>query len=236
MLSFFRRLSVVSSLCIGACFIVNVAMAQQVYSNDFEGAVGSEWSSTITSVTPIGNRRFLGEFRNDTTVLTLNALPAHSNVSFSFDWYAIGSWDGNNTTYGPDIFDISVVGGPTLLHSTFSVFSESGYEQTYPDPYPGPLHPARTGASENNTLGYSAPYVAADSVYQFTYTFAHSDASLQVRFAGILNNIGYPDEAWGIDNLRVSVSPTATVPEPGCVALLVGTGISGAGFLLRRRK
>jgi hypothetical protein len=37
----------------------------EVYSNDFEGVVGPEWSNTSTDVTPKGARRFLGRFGND---------------------------------------------------------------------------------------------------------------------------------------------------------------------------
>jgi hypothetical protein len=36
--------------------------AQIIYSNGFEGSVGTEWSQTTTSVTPVGARAFLGEF------------------------------------------------------------------------------------------------------------------------------------------------------------------------------
>ncbi len=32
------------------------AQAAMIYQNDFEGTVGSEWSNTSTSVTPIGGR------------------------------------------------------------------------------------------------------------------------------------------------------------------------------------
>ena len=44
-----------------------------LYSNDFEGTIGAEWSTTATDVTPIGDRRFLGQFGNDTVTLTLDA-------------------------------------------------------------------------------------------------------------------------------------------------------------------
>ncbi len=47
-----------------------------VYGNDFSGSVGPEWSSKIVGVTPIGARRFLGEFSNDTVI----APPFRANV------------------------------------------------------------------------------------------------------------------------------------------------------------
>ncbi len=45
-------------------------------------------------------------------------------------------------------------------------------------------------------------------------------------------------ETAGLDNvvLNSPAAPPPTVPEPGSVAMLVGMGVTGAGFLLRRRK
>ena len=33
-----------------------------LYQNDFEGSIGSEWSTNQTSVTPKASRRFLGDY------------------------------------------------------------------------------------------------------------------------------------------------------------------------------
>ena len=107
------------------------------------------------------------------------------------------SWDGNDNTYGPDIWDLSVQDGPTLLHTTFS----KGQRQAYPDTYPGGDHPARTGALENNSLGYS---FYGDSVYHLSFTFPHSANSLVLVFsASGLQGLG--DESWGLDNVNVSL-------------------------------
>jgi len=56
-----------------------------VYTNDFEGAVGTEWSSTSVLTTPVGARKFLGDFRIGTVSLTLTGLPSHTEVTVSFD-------------------------------------------------------------------------------------------------------------------------------------------------------
>ena len=109
-----------------------------------------EWSNDARDVTPSG-RVFLGQFLNQTVSLLLSGLPTHSQVTVSFDLFVIQSWDGNFPRAGPDIWDLTVAGGPTLLHTTFS---NCRHNQAYPDTFPGGDNPAGTGASEVNTLGY----------------------------------------------------------------------------------
>lgn len=98
-----------------------------VYNNDFQTSVGSEWSSSGTPIhieaTPLpsdGSRRFLGQFGNDVVSLSLPALPPHNQGRISFDLYVILSWDGNQTVCGPDICDLSIAGGPNIIHTTFT--------------------------------------------------------------------------------------------------------------------
>jgi hypothetical protein len=185
-----------------------------VYFNDFEGAVGPEWSNTSTSMTPAGSRQFLGQFWRDVS-LTLDGLPLHTEVTVSFDLFLIRTWDGNNRRWGPDIWDLSVAGGPTLLHTTFSnvarpIFTNSN-NQAYPDTYPYGNHPPFTGAAETYTLGYKhreergreVVFLPSDSVYQLSFTFLHSDSSVVLNFSGS----GLTDESWGLDNVEVSIPP-----------------------------
>ena len=181
-----------------------------VYSNDFEGAVGPEWSNTSTDTTPVGARKFLGRFGNGTVSLALANLPPHTQATVSFDLYIIHSWDGNDSgTAGPDIWDLSVAGGPTLLRTTFCQ-APSCSRQAYPGTYPGGDNPARTGATENNTLGYTFEPEEMDSVYQLGFTFDHSGNSLELKFSGSgLERI--ENESWGLDNLVIQVSE----PIPG---------------------
>ena len=99
--------------------------ATEVYSNNFESAVGSEWRNVqtnqipATSVTPVGARRFLGEFGSNEIRLSLNNLPAHNRVFVVFDLFVISSWDGNGTQTGPDVFEFGY-DGQTLKRTTFS--------------------------------------------------------------------------------------------------------------------
>lgn len=192
---------------------VSAGGVQTVYANDFAAEAGAEWSATTLSVTPSG-RQFLGEFGAEAVTLSLADLPTHGQVLLAFEFYAIQTWDGNqefnhDSRIGPDIFAVTVEGGPTLLYSTFSN-TEMGtlpggalgpYPQAYPGSYPGADYPPGTGATEIDTLGYSWD---GDAVYTFYYAFSHAGDDLAINFTA--NGID-ESESWGLDNVRVAVSP-----------------------------
>jgi hypothetical protein len=170
-----------------------------VYSNGFEGSVGPEWSATITAVTPIGSRRFLGQFGQQNVSLTLAALPSHTRLKVSCDLFIIGPWDGNLAERGgPDVWQLLVRNGPPLLDATFS----SHFSQSYPGSRSDSF-PPRTNAAENDTLGYSSPAGGgADSVYHLEFTFDHQDPSVILDFNGLgLQTFG--NQTWGIDNVQI---------------------------------
>ena len=188
-------------LTVAACCIMSVSPAvAQIYFNDFETAAGSEWSNTSTDTTPIGARNFLGQFGNQIVSLS-GSVPA-GNVTVSFDLFLIQSWDGNGDhCCGPDVFDVSVVGGPTLLHTTFANVPASDTDQAYPDAYPGGGNTARSDAAENNTLGYS---FHGDSVYNLSFTFPHTGGYIELNFSAS-GLQGISDESWGLDNVLVEL-------------------------------
>ena len=209
--------TLVLSVTVATLMVVSVSnvLAQNstpgpvVYKNDFEKTVGQEWSTPITDTTPKGARRFLGQFCNDTAQLTLANLPPHSKVTVSFDLLIIRKWDGNYRQYGPDYWDLSVTDGPKLLHTTFS---NSKNYQAYPDLRADGHYPPHTGADEINTLGYQWRGKPTDSVYKLNFTFSHKANSLQLNFsASGLERL--PNESWGLDNIRVSVS-NQPIPQP----------------------
>jgi hypothetical protein len=236
--------------------VTHPATAQvTVYSNDFDGSafvlsgVGASFSSFMTSPTPGpagGNpaanpsTTFLGAFSaaaNASTDLMLNNLPQHTAVSIAFDLYIIGTWDGNTPTVGPDIWDLRQVGsGTPLLRTTFSNMTVFGETQDYPDSYPGGNNPAFSGAAQQGTLGYYFGSFLGDldAVYSLSFTMPDTSGNLALHFSNN-NQDGGLDEQWGIDNLRVSITPAA-VPEGGTLTLLTGLAIPGGGLLLRRRR
>jgi hypothetical protein len=190
------------------------AAAPTIYFEDFEGQIGLEWSTTETAVTPIGNRRFFGEFGNEAVSLRLSNLPAHDHLTVTFDLFVIRTWDGNNG--GPDTWQLSVVDGPVPLKTTFSVPMWGFHRwQAYPGNHPGGSFPAGTGAVELNTLGYLYQGAPADMVFRPTVTFPHTAESATLRFSGA-NLQAETDESWGIDNVRVlsGAAPRVTFTSP----------------------
>lgn len=248
-----------SALLAFVCWFSMPVSAATVYINDFQSAVGTGWSSADNTIgiTQAPNtdfvRKFLGEFSNGTVSLSLTGLPEHVSTTVSFSLYLIRSWDGNATTIangdplGPDHWTLNVGGGPTLLNTTFSNGGSVG--QAYaPSPFaagctgynlsglPSGEYNPMTGASECYSLGYtfSSPDVtneAMDSVYELSFAFAHTGGSLMLNF-GANGLQGIADESWGLDNVKVAVSP---VPVPAAVWLF-GSGLLGLIGVARRNR
>lgn len=213
-LALFSILFAISILAVSFSFAIP-ANAQQtvVYKSNFASGADSHWSTRITSTTPSG-RPFLGIFGYGTQRLTLNNLPLHAKLSVSFTLFVIDTWDGNNSYYGPSLWDLSVVGGPTLLHTTFSnaYAFETDFAQAFPGNYPGGNFPGLTGAMEVGSLGYyrHAGYQGiGDSVYKLTYDLSHTNSSIQMDFSYLPP--GFPDDIWGLESVQVSVSQEPVV-------------------------
>jgi hypothetical protein len=243
----------------GALFLSLVpvsASAVEVYFNNFQGAVGGEWSSTLVASAPnpdyAGNRKFLGEFGAETITLSLAGLPAHTSATIEFSLYLIRSWDGEDTDssfpdhdLGPDHWSFAVDGN-SLFDETFSNGNPMGQSYTGPgtpehcaghtDPV-GPAYAAFSGAAECYSLGYffndipNGTNEAMDSVYNFVFNVAHTGDSLDLAFAALgLQSLA--DESWGLDDVRVSVT---AVPVPAALPLLLG-GLSVLGVVAGRRR
>lgn len=210
-----------------AAFNVTARSADVVSFSDFEGDAGVGWSHTRRNTVPnvrYPGRGFLGDFgctdyqdtspmqvdncrAADLVTLNLGGLPAHGELTITFDLYLMQSWDGNpvfgNQKVAPDLFTLSVAGGPTLLHASFAVGPLRPY-QSYPAQYPTdgstPVNNARhTGALAIDMLGYGR-----DAVYRLTYTFAHAEPTVTFRFtAPALEPLG--NESWGLDNVEVKL-------------------------------
>lgn len=210
------------------------AFSTEIYSNSFtSGTSFPEWSDNVFSVTPVGSRRFLGEFDDRTVTLTLTGLPAHARIRLSFDFLALKTWGGiapsasNNT--GPDRFVLSVANGPTLLDTTFSNHdSDARFRQNYPAASDSGIdYPAFTGASEHGLLGYSAygmPHL--DSVYSLSFTLPHTNPTVTFQFRTFNIDQGIQaDESWGLDNVVVSV-----LPEPAKITATVTAASAHLSF------
>jgi hypothetical protein len=117
----------------------------------------------------------------------------------SCDLFIIGPWDGNVAArVGPDVWQLLVRNGATLLDATFSTY----YSQSYPGERSDSF-PPRTNATENDTLGYLTPGGGGgDSVYHLEFTFDHQDPNLILDFNG-LGLVTSGNQTWGIDNVEI---------------------------------
>ncbi len=197
---------------------VQAVGTRTIYQNAFDGVVGSEWSKTTTETTPVGGRRFLGQFGKEVVTLSLGDLPPHTSVTIAFKLFLIRTWDGNiginrnGTHVGPDAWSLTL-DGASLLQATFSNWEAgSGPEeapQTYPNAVGAGAFPGRTGASETNTLGFASlspyPGPVQDTVYDLTFTVPHSAKTATFTFGG-QENEAIDNESWGIDSVQVMVS------------------------------
>lgn len=211
--------------------IAGSAHADTIYSNGFEDGLAPGFSSSLISVTPIGDRHYLGQFANESITLTLNDLePGLHRVEF--DFYGIGTWDGNQLP-GPDWFVLLLNDEIELMRTTFAIGSEDTRVGT--QLYPGTgadtnlaSNPGRTEAIENDTLGYLYMGIyPRDAVWHLAADFMVDGTSAQLTFRGE-GLQGIRDESWGLDNM--SVSPV--VPAPGVAGVLVGA----AALAGRRRR
>ena len=120
----------------------------------------------------------------------------HTGIDVAFDLFILKSWDGN---FGPGEQWSLSADNNLLLNTTFSTYTTQAYPGSV-----GSSNPARSGAVENNTLGYTHSVLGpADSVYHLSFSLPHSADSLILNFTGSgLQEIS--DESWGLDNLTIT--------------------------------
>src|SRR5262249_40543801 len=185
--------------------------------------------AVTNTASPNHAQRFLGEFggpqigvpgdacynrtRVDQTVsLSLSNLPAHAALHLAFALYVLKSWDGNSPAYGRDRFIVSVVGGPTLLDTTFSnnpKIKTDGSDQDYPVRNSPPW----AGGLASNTRVYGAFF--NDGSYRLQYTFANQGSNVTLNFRSTLyEGKGTADESWGLDDVSVSTASAPSEAKP----------------------
>jgi hypothetical protein len=85
---------------------------------------------------PPTSNPFHGAFLNDETTLTLGNLPTHTEIVIELTFYAIGTMDGNNTQFGPDIVEFRI-DNASVFKTTFLNVLDPDFPQAFPDNYPG---------------------------------------------------------------------------------------------------
>ncbi|WP_309715106.1 PEP-CTERM sorting domain-containing protein [Armatimonas sp.] len=216
------------------------AQAQIAYSNDFETTTGGFTAGALVShpntANPAGaTSQFLGLFSdNSSTSLTLSGLVPGDLYDLTLDLLVRGSWDGNNSSVGPDVWRVTAAGGP-LVDTTFS--NVSGSNQSFSsNGYIGVASYAPgTDAEFINTDVYGIydgyALYKFDGVSNPQLEFTAASGTVILDFAG-QNLQGVPDESWAIDNVVVSRRGNV-IPEPGTLALV---GLGALALLRRRRK
>ncbi|MDB6170971.1 MAG: hypothetical protein JWL59_282, partial [Chthoniobacteraceae bacterium] len=204
--------------------IATAAAVHVPYFTDFEGVIGSEWSSASadSSATPAFTR-FSGRFGNETQTLALSDLTAGSSYTVVFDLYILDSWDGNGGA-GPDYFNVSVDGAQLLRH-TFSNYN--GTPPSQPQSFPEEPESGRI------SLGFNSSYV--DAIYRsIEVTFTASGPTAQISFRGEgLQELN--DESWGVDNVSVRLASDAPASAILVISLPEANSTSSAvidSFLL----
>jgi hypothetical protein len=200
--------------------MANAARADIIFTNDFSANANGFTGTTTIVVAPNGET-FLGPLTQGAfTSLALDT-SGYSSVTLNFDLYGILSLDGNNPgSTGQDFFDLTIAGGPVLLHENFSNFVnyQNNPASNFQSYGPNPSNPGRTGsdAALYGHLGYFwANPEGGDTTYHLSYTFAPTGNSTTIVFTG-LSNQSPSDEYFGIDNVVV-----AAVPEPATLAMMI---------------
>ncbi len=187
---------------------------KEIYSEDFERGIGSEWSHSTT--TRINKSTVLGTFNPTPVTLTLADVPKNVNVTLCFDLWVMDSWDGNSDVHGPDVFSVTLSPDRALLTTTFSNTYDDplqSYPKTYSDEKAA-NHPFSTGAAKKGEFnGHFTQFT--DTKYEICRTFVNTDDLLNITFAAHLTQ-GITDESFGIDNVSLSIEQ----PEIGNLSFL----------------
>jgi gliding motility-associated-like protein len=173
------------------------------YSEDFEGAVGTEWTDNSTQL--FRGETVLGEFNINSTgqpTLNLTGLPAHDSIRIVFDFYAFDTWNGNNLTFGPDLWNLSV-DGVSLLNTTFC--KDAFTAQAYPDDFPA----SNTGltaavAFSLESLNYNSGGAQQNKTAKFfiNQSAVHNANSATIALSDQLVQ-DIDNDSWGIDNIKI---------------------------------
>lgn len=206
----------------------STSSAATVYSQDFEGAVGPEWSGGGAVQTSGGLSAFgfgNNHWRNDgasTTGLTLTGLASHTSLTLSFN---LAMWD--SIDIGNDRFIVTIDGAP--------VYDSLDFGNYFPADNVGHGPGANITASFTDfatpQYGYNTGF--RDSARFASFTVAHSDGSVVVGWQ-YFNSQGGLDESFGVDNVVIDTNHVP-VPEPASYALMA-LGLAGLGIATRRQR
>ena len=201
---------------------------QVIYQSGFDNVPDTEWSFRTVTRTPVGQRTFLGPLSASANTLTLTNLPPHTDVCLALNLFIMGTWDGNGTTYGPDIWRIesngTVVYQTTFNNSIWGQSSKTG--QSFPGEYPDSSFDHHSAATEVGTFGYGPTLnPKADAVYHVTLRFPHQGGTLQLSFRGV-GLEGVSNESWGLEDIEVRLHQNGPDAAPAFAVNPVGQKVN----------
>ncbi|MFT3819746.1 MAG: PEP-CTERM sorting domain-containing protein [Rubrivivax sp.] len=248
----FKPLHTLALAAAAACALPAAAATVTVYSNNFDApattgggatAVFSEGGGGLQATLAPYNATYGSLFRNSTTgltTLTLSNLPAHTSLSLSYVLAFLDSWDSIQGSPAPDLLAFYIDGVPLFNFVGDQAVATYTYNNAS-----GSTLLIGGGNLLYEYVQFDANVFYSDTVVDMdgdpALTFAHTASS--ITFGWQVGGGGWQggtDEAWGIDNLLVTVSgddgddPDGTVPEPASLALLA-IAAAGAGAARRRR-
>jgi hypothetical protein len=209
----------------GVCCVQ--AQAVQVYANNFDSAAtvlagvsavftgGGGLQGTTAAYSSTYGQIYRSESNSVQTLLTLSNLPAHTSVDIDFLMAFLDSWDSNDGTPAPDNLDLFVDG---VKLATYTFNSASGSNVAYGG-----------GSLLAQGVQFDANIYYTDAIVDMSgdpgLSFAHTSSSLTVGWmASGAGWQGGTDEAYGIDNISISVAGAPPVPEPATALLMAAGG------------
>lgn len=165
-------------------------------------------------------------------VLVLAAASARADQTFTFSYSFPGSGDTPTPVSGNGLLTTTDLNTTTNAYTILDISGTRNFNGTQ-QTITGLLPPGDFDLN-SNLLFATAPLLDFGG-FSFSVNGTGNDGSLvNVYYTGSDYTEGSPDVDFG--SFTATNVNAAAVPEPGSVALLVGLGISGAGFLARRRK
>jgi len=197
------------------------AFAGAAYAETAVYDLNADTAKQWTGVKWSADDEALGPASNDAASLKLVDLPKHEAVRVRVVLMLRGFWDGEafadakRQVIGPDQWGMRLVGGPTLIHTTFSY--DGDHLQSFPRPWRQPGVKRATGAAKH---GHTAVDGKGHSYarYVLTCTLPHQARSLTLRCYGEGLD---PDETWSLEQVRVETLDALPAVKPAEIAKLI---------------
>ena len=201
-----------STIAFNSC-VKNLTQKNIVFSNDFENSqlkgifLESFFGpTTYNKIFNFNGSKVLGRFNNAGITISLGSLPEHNAMNVEFLLNIHDQWEGNhlNAASGiPDIWQMKVDDNVVLL----TTFSNTGYQQAYPNFYLFGDFPAKRNAFDINLPGICALQAQAQgtSTYKIVKTFAHSATTFKLQCSDALQPFNDSClKSWSIDDIVIT--------------------------------